>query len=76
MAFGSTQLLIEISTRNLPGVKGRRLARKAENLTAIFGTIIYKNVGTSTSHNRMDLHGLISGQLCLTAKKKREFILL
>jgi hypothetical protein len=34
MALGSTQLLTEMSTRNLPGGKGR-LAHKADNLTAI-----------------------------------------
>jgi hypothetical protein len=34
MALGSAQPLTEMSTRNLPGVKGR-LARKADHLTAI-----------------------------------------
>jgi hypothetical protein len=34
MALGSTQPLTEMSTRNLPGVKGRPV-RKADNLTAI-----------------------------------------
>jgi hypothetical protein len=34
MAMGSTQPVIEMSTRNLPGGKGRP-ARKADNLTAI-----------------------------------------
>jgi hypothetical protein len=34
MALGSTQPLTEMSTRNLPGGKGRA-ARKATNLTAI-----------------------------------------
>jgi hypothetical protein len=33
-ALGSTQLLTEMSTRNLPGGKGR-LALEADNLTAI-----------------------------------------
>jgi hypothetical protein len=33
MALGSTQLLTEMSTRNLPGGKVRP-ARKAENLTS------------------------------------------
>jgi hypothetical protein len=33
MALGSTQLLTEMSTRNLPGGKGQP-ARKAENLAA------------------------------------------
>jgi hypothetical protein len=34
MALGSTQILTEMSTRNLPGGKGRP-ARKADSLTAI-----------------------------------------
>jgi hypothetical protein len=33
MALGSTEPLTEMSTRNLPGGKGRT-ARKAENLTS------------------------------------------
>jgi hypothetical protein len=41
MALGSTQPLTEISTRNLPRGKGR-LARKADNLTAICEPIVYK----------------------------------
>jgi hypothetical protein len=39
MALGSTQPLTEMSTRNLPGVKGRP-ARKADNLTAINEPIV------------------------------------
>jgi hypothetical protein len=34
MALGSTQRLTEMSTRNIPGDKGRQ-ARKADNLTSI-----------------------------------------
>jgi hypothetical protein len=41
MALGSTQPLTEISTRNLPGGKGRP-ARKADNLTAICEPIVEK----------------------------------
>jgi hypothetical protein len=39
MALGSTQLLTEMSTRNLPGNKGRP-ARKAGNLTAMCEPIV------------------------------------
>jgi hypothetical protein len=39
MALESTQSLTKMSTRNLPGGKGRP-ARKADNLTAICGPII------------------------------------
>jgi hypothetical protein len=39
VALGWTQLLTEISTRNLPGGKGW-LVRKADNHTAIFETIV------------------------------------
>jgi hypothetical protein len=41
MALGSTQSLTEMSTRNLPGGKGRS-ARKADNLTAIYEPIVCK----------------------------------
>jgi hypothetical protein len=41
MALGSTQPLTEISTRILSGCKGR-LARKADNLTAIYESIVQK----------------------------------
>jgi hypothetical protein len=53
MALGSTQPLTEMSTRNIPGGKGRP-ARKADCL---------ENVGASTSHNPTDLHGLLQGYL-------------
>jgi hypothetical protein len=46
MALGLTQTLTEISTRNLPGGKGRP-------------------AGASASHNPMDPHALLQGQLHL-----------
>jgi hypothetical protein len=39
MALGSTQPLTEMSTRDIPGGKGRP-ARKADNLTAICAPIV------------------------------------
>jgi hypothetical protein len=39
MALGSTQPLTEMSTRNLPGGKGRP-ARKADNVTAISEPVV------------------------------------
>jgi hypothetical protein len=39
MAQGSTQPVTELSTRNLPGGKGRP-TRKADNLTAIYEPIV------------------------------------
>jgi hypothetical protein len=39
MALGSTQTLTEMSTRNIPGGKGRP-AREADNLTAICEPIV------------------------------------
>jgi hypothetical protein len=39
MVLGSTQPLTEMSTRNLPEVKGRA-ARKADNLTVICEPIV------------------------------------
>jgi hypothetical protein len=41
MALGSAQPLTEMSTRNLPGGKGR-LGRKADNLTAVCEPIVWK----------------------------------
>jgi hypothetical protein len=41
MALRSTQPLTEMSTRNLPGGKGRP-ARRADNRTAICEPIVYK----------------------------------
>jgi hypothetical protein len=41
MASGSTQLLTEMSTRNLLGGKGLP-ASKADNLTATYEPIVYK----------------------------------
>jgi hypothetical protein len=64
MALGSTQPLTEMSTRNIPGGKGW-LARKADNLTVICELICLENVGASTSHNPMGLHGLLQGYLYL-----------
>jgi hypothetical protein len=40
MALGSNLPLTEMSTRNLPGGKGRP-ARKVDNLTAICELIVY-----------------------------------
>jgi hypothetical protein len=41
MAPGSTQPLAEMSTRNLPGGRGKeRPARKADNLTAVCEQIV------------------------------------
>jgi hypothetical protein len=62
MALGLTQPLTEMSTRNSPGGEGQ-LARKADNLTAICEPIVYKNVGASTSHSPMGLHGPLLGYL-------------
>jgi hypothetical protein len=64
MALGSTQPLTEMSTRNLPGGKGWP-ASKADNLTDIREPDCLENVGASTSHNPMDLHGLLQGELHL-----------
>jgi hypothetical protein len=44
MDLGSTQPLAEMSTKNLPGGKGRP-ARKADNLADICEPIIYRKCG-------------------------------
>jgi hypothetical protein len=64
MALGSTQPLTEMSTRNIPGSKGRP-AREADNLLRDLCADCLENVGASTSHNPMGLHGLLQGQLYL-----------
>jgi hypothetical protein len=61
MALGLTEPLTEMSTRNIPGVKGQP-ARKAENLPAIW-TDCLENVGASMSHSAMGLHGLLQGYI-------------
>jgi hypothetical protein len=58
IALGSTQPIIEMSTRNLPGDKGRP-ACKAENLTTNLWTDCLENVGASMSHNPMGFRGLL-----------------
>jgi hypothetical protein len=45
MALGSTKPLTEMSTRNLPGGKGRP-ARKTNNLTAICKQIVWTKCGS------------------------------
>jgi hypothetical protein len=60
MVLGSTQPLISMSAMNLPGGKGRQ-AREADNLTAIYETIVLENMGSSTSHKPLGLHGLLQG---------------
>jgi hypothetical protein len=59
MALCSTQPLTEMSSRNLPGGKGR-LARKT-TLPPSVSRLSTDNVGASTSHNPMGLHGLLQG---------------
>jgi hypothetical protein len=60
----STQPLTEMSTKKIPGGKGRPV-RKADNLTAICQPIVQKNVTASTSHNPMSLYSLLQGWLYL-----------
>jgi hypothetical protein len=56
----------EMSTWNLSRDK-RQSGRKADNLTAICEpTVCRQNVGASTSHNRIGLHGLLTGLVSLT----------
>jgi hypothetical protein len=45
LALGSTQPLIEMSTRDLPGNKGR-LARNTDNHTAICEPIVWRKCGS------------------------------
>jgi hypothetical protein len=54
-----------MNTRNLPGWENGWPVRRADNLTAICEPTVLENVGASTSHNPMGLHGLLQGQLYL-----------
>jgi hypothetical protein len=56
MDMGSTQPLTEISTRNLPGVKCRRLLRLT---TSQLCANCPENMGALTLQNFMIFHGLL-----------------
>jgi hypothetical protein len=60
MALWSTQPLTEMSIRNPPGVKGRP-ARKADNLTAICESIIWRKSGTLDVSERYGPSRLVTG---------------
>jgi hypothetical protein len=60
MALRSTYPLTEMSTRNLPGDKMRPW-NKADNRKAICEPSCLNNMGASTSHNPMGLHGQLQG---------------
>jgi hypothetical protein len=59
MALGSTQPLMEMNTRNLPGGKGRPV-RKADNLSAICEPTVQKK-WEPWHLNPMGLHGQLQG---------------
>jgi hypothetical protein len=59
MALGSTQHIIKMSTRNLPGTKGWP-ADEADNLTVTCEPTL-EYAGASMSYNPMGLHGLLQG---------------
>jgi hypothetical protein len=58
MAVGSTPPVTEMSTRNLSGGKGRP-ACTADNFHRHLWADYSENVGASTSHTPMGLHGLL-----------------
>jgi hypothetical protein len=62
MALGLTQSLTEMSTRNLPGGKGRS-ALKSEKLYNYLLPNCIKDVGSSTSHNLTGLQGMLQEYL-------------
>jgi hypothetical protein len=64
MALWSTQPLTKMSTRNLPGDKQRPSVQSWQPHRHLW-TECLENVGTSTSHNPMGLHGLLKITLAL-----------
>ena len=62
MALGSTQPLVKMSTRDIPGGKGGRCIR----LTTYHHTVpLSRNLGAITSQNPLDLLRPVTGQLYL-----------
>jgi hypothetical protein len=58
MALGSTRPLTELSTRNFPGGEGRPAPKGLQPHCNLWADCL-ENVGASTSHNHMGLHGLL-----------------
>jgi hypothetical protein len=58
MSLGFTQALTD-EYQEMFLLSRARPECKVDNLTAIYEPISYKNVGSSTSHNSMGLHGLL-----------------
>jgi hypothetical protein len=73
MALGSTQSLTEMSTRNLPGVKGGRRVSLTTPPPSL-SRLSRKNMGSSTSHNPMGLHGLLQWQLYFIFRSTKWFL--
>jgi hypothetical protein len=62
MVLGSTQPLIEMSSRNLPG-SNRQLEPKADNLTTIYELIFYKVLRKPMKFN---FNFVWNKELCIT----------
>ena len=66
MALGSTQPLVKMSTRNIPGGKGGRCVR----LTTYHHTVpLLRNLGNVTSQNPVGLFRPVKGLLYLLPPK-------
>jgi hypothetical protein len=76
MALGSTQPLTKMSTRNLPGGGGGKGGRRIRLTTSppSVSRLCRENVGASTTHKPMGLHGLLQGYLYLLSKYKTRVI--
>jgi hypothetical protein len=59
MTLGLTQSLTEMNTRNVPGGVKSGCRVRLTNLLPSVSRLSRENVGASTSHNPMGLHGLL-----------------
>jgi hypothetical protein len=68
MDLGSTQLLVKMSTRNIPGGKGGRCVRLTTSTPS--SAECHENLGAETSWNLLSHTGPVTGLLYLYCNKE------